>query len=108
MLMSTTHPELRRIEQLVRGGLDDVAADQVCAHLAHCPVCQTQYEACLVDEDLVCELRGVAERTLPTEAGGDPSADHIRIPGYHFQEIPGYRLVRIIHRGGQGVVYEAF
>lgn len=64
-------------------------------HLAACPPCQAALARIRADNDF---LSGFAVD------GALPAA---RPPLAHEVEIPGYEIVREIHRGGQGVVYQA-
>ena len=65
-------------------------------HLAACDACRSALER--IREDNRFLSRFAVDGALPTVAITDPA---------HEIEIPGYRIVREIHRGGQGVVYQA-
>jgi serine/threonine-protein kinase len=63
-------------------------------HVAVCEHCQERLSALVVDTDLICELREISHP--------DPQA-----LGSDAPQIEGLEIVRELHRGGQGIVYEA-
>lgn len=102
-------PTIEQLELLAAGTLAGDEADSLRSHLAACRRCAEQYEQSRANQALAAQLREVLKDrctgSLP-EAGSPPGADSTSLPTG--RGIPGYRLVREIHRGGQGVVYEAF
>ena len=98
-------PSLDELEQLVRAELTPGAAACVRAHLEGCAPCHTQYAECAANQNLAAELRRVWRGPVAaTEATIAPCP----APAPALPAIAGYRVIREIHRGGQGVVYEAF
>ncbi|MGE0479521.1 MAG: tetratricopeptide repeat protein [Phycisphaerae bacterium] len=72
------------------------------AHIGSCDVCRARRDALEHDGRLWRELRGAV--TPASGAGG--AADVPRAAG-EIDQFPGYELVELIDRGGQGVVYKA-
>ncbi len=98
-----------QLESLARGA----DADELREHVEHCADCLRRLEECRANEKALDEIRDLsdsiwhmladqtpsvsAERAPPARAGPTPVPDYF----------PGYRVIREIHHGGQGVVYEA-
>lgn len=105
-----SHLSSRHLDQLAQGLLSDSEASRLWAHLDQCEACRRRYEACAGHDDLVDDLRGLVAET---EADGLSLKDALlslgRVSSNTLEEsrIQGYRLVREISRGGQGVVFEA-
>lgn len=104
-----------QIEALASGAVKTSAAHTFRLHLAQCPACRNEFEACRANERFLVGLRAdglvgsnaTSSTEDATEAmGGDPSRMTAAEPPPP-DSIPGYTIVREIHRGGQGVVYEA-
>ncbi len=91
-------PELEQLEQFVAGMLHAELQQDVQAHLASCSGCQAQLSQ-LRDNQRVLEQ---LDRIQPQSAA-EPLEVERRSP----VSIEGYEMVRELHRGGQGVVYEA-
>ena len=106
----------QQIEDLAAGVLADTEAQEMTAHVEQCPQCQAAFEECRANLAFVSEVHGDLAVCL-----GRPGDDPLRTPLSTFTQdlgrnldtlppadsIPGYQIVREIHRGGQGVVYEA-
>ncbi|MEM7309871.1 MAG: serine/threonine-protein kinase [Planctomycetota bacterium] len=77
---------LSRIAEGADAGSDDGA------HLEHCDGCRRRLDDARRDQQLFEELRHTAEAPAPPLGADD---------------VPGYRLQEVLHRGGQGIVYRA-
>ncbi len=103
-----SHPTNKQLEQLAHLQLGEPEASEVLSHLESCASCRQRYEALV--------------RTAPRPGGADsgeeqpdtaplpatqtsPDQPSITLPGG--EGIEGYRLIREIHGGAQGAVYEA-
>jgi serine/threonine protein kinase len=91
------HPSIDRLEHLAQGILGEPEAAELRAHLASCEECRTRYEECEANQSFEAELREAVEpaRVVDDEPPQPPLS------------LPGYEVIREIHRGGQGVVYQA-
>ena len=90
-------------------------------HLAECQTCKTAYRSFLADVGRTLEPSGhEVTHTVQTQpsSGADETASHAPGPAEpssapaperreYFPTIKGYKIKRIIGRGGMGVVYEA-
>ncbi len=81
----------RQIEAAARGTLEDPLARQ---HLEHCLRCRAAADEVRSDDAFLARLE---------RAGAVAPA---AMPSGFLPEIPGYRVVAELRRGGQGVVYE--
>jgi eukaryotic-like serine/threonine-protein kinase len=86
-------PDLEEIERLVRGELEGVDAGSLSTHLESCAQCAGLAEEVRANESFQSDWQRVFS--------GPP------LEGVDESRIPGYRLLREVHRGGQGVVYAA-
>jgi len=91
------HPSIDRLELLAQGVLADGEAAEVREHLAACAECRAHYAESVANQAFEAELRNAME---PVEAGG---GSLVQPP----LSLPGYEIIRELHRGGQGVVYQA-
>ncbi len=87
-------PPSATLEGIALGG---TVAPEVREHLARCEACLRTLER--IQDDNRMLLSFAAGRALAGDAAGGA------VPGEI--EVPGYEIVREIHRGGQGVVYQA-
>lgn len=120
MSQCPNHEELERF----RGGeLDDAREWQIRDHIETCPRC-ARHDSAVVDrfDDLIEHIRGMglsagdidAMRASepPRRPAGAPNVD-IRQFGSVEQSmsspdgVPGFAILKEVHRGGQGVVYQA-
>jgi tetratricopeptide (TPR) repeat protein/predicted Ser/Thr protein kinase len=97
-LLSRESLELAAIARIDR----EIEIDErTSTHLVLCPRCLEAVAALEKEHSLLTELAHAARPEPVRGAGGDAS-----VPATA-EEIPGYRLTREIHRGGQGAVYLA-
>ena len=90
-------PDLEQLERLVTGGLEAPASARLRLHVESCESCSALLADLSDNLAIGSEIAAVIDpATLP-----DPRAART------FPELPGYRLVREIGRGGAGIVYEA-
>jgi len=78
------------------GDLTTEKAKEVTDHLKSCRLCKVRYAAYMRDQEYLGLMRKAARRRFET------------IPSEQPFQIEGYKIIREIQRGGQGVVYEAF
>ena len=88
-----TCPDLEEIERSVRGEIDDAAAESLATHLERCPECASLVEEVRSNELFQSDWQRAWAGTSPGSAVD--------------ARIPGYRLEREVHRGGQGAVFAA-
>ena len=112
-------PELEQLEQFVAGILDAKLQENIQAHLSSCSACQAQISQLRdnqrVLEQLDCVQPQSAECTIETaqaighqvEVQAPTSEEPPEVKPGSALSIEGYEMVRELHRGGQGVVYEA-
>ncbi|MBZ0171566.1 MAG: serine/threonine protein kinase, partial [Phycisphaerales bacterium] len=81
------------IEELDLIALGGLVCEETLAHIDGCGACAQRLEEVRANNDLIGEL---------TAMGREPIADGVRRPEI---DAKGYRVIREIHRGGQGVVY---
>ncbi|MFQ5434929.1 MAG: protein kinase, partial [Anaerolineae bacterium] len=102
------------------GDCDEARTAAIAAHLGDCDRCRTWVDRARADD---AWLAGVHEAvgTIVThtgEAGGSPGHDEAGAPTQTREaadeppteppiEIEGYEILRELHRGGQGIVYQA-
>ncbi|MCG3126246.1 MAG: Serine/threonine-protein kinase PknD [Phycisphaerae bacterium] len=88
-------PESEVLEGLALGG---EAPEALRSHLNECGTCRAALERMRADNRFLSEF--AVEGVLPAVPAAGPAR-----PGE--LDVPGYEIVREIHRGGQGVVYQA-
>lgn len=99
------------LDQFNAGELDDGRDARVRKHLEACADCRARADEMQSRFDgLLSRVRGLKpsdeELKLPRaeSGGGGPAGARRSLPNQHFE---GYELIREIHHGGQGVVYQA-
>ncbi|MHC4416668.1 MAG: serine/threonine-protein kinase [Planctomycetota bacterium] len=92
-------PTLAQLEAFLT---DPPSDERLAAHLERCPSCREQL-------DLVRENNALLAKLARSEAGRtrDPVIDADATGRSLGQKIGGYEIIGEIHRGGQGIVYEA-
>jgi tetratricopeptide (TPR) repeat protein/tRNA A-37 threonylcarbamoyl transferase component Bud32 len=80
-----------QLEQIASGDRSDEKQSQ---HLESCQTCRDQVEAIRNENDFLGEILGANSEMLQLRPGDQ-------------HEVDGYRIISEIHRGGQGIVYEA-
>lgn len=105
-------PAIALIEQFASGKLAGEERQAIESHLADCPACRLQVDAHAENSDAIFGQIRAAQgnespdanaATLDAGAGPHPNAATIR----RLPEIEGYETVRELHRGGQGIVFQA-
>ncbi|MEP0843595.1 MAG: serine/threonine protein kinase [Phycisphaerae bacterium] len=103
-----------QLDELAGGRVPAEQAGALRQHLDGCPDCRERLEECRRNldyfNDVAEALRAQSLAGPRGPAGGSalaaggPVASDARTDA---ERVPGYRIIREIHRGGQGVVYEA-
>jgi serine/threonine protein kinase len=106
----------RQIEELACGAACDTVADRLRDHLKECDACRDAFDECQANLAFLAEvnmdlIEGIGDdvQVRPSVlSSGDLSLPlpSLTVP-LPEDAIPGYRIIREIHRGGQGIVYEA-
>jgi serine/threonine protein kinase len=116
--MSTACPSEQQIRDLAAGTIEDAEASLLRDHIQDCAECRQALEEWEADLAFVPVVRQALVGSRPGEltmetCSLDPSSlmrEYLRGPSTGSEtaiSIPGYDIVREIHRGGQGIVYEA-
>ncbi|QDU80087.1 Serine/threonine-protein kinase PrkC [Polystyrenella longa] len=119
-------PTTARIQKLLGGKLTDQEYNQLLDHISSCTDCFTAYEAVMEksgQEELFKDIRELAcfapittepecEELIFRLKNQVPSSEHAPEPASPCSwakpvRLNGYRLIRVIARGGMGVIYEA-
>ncbi len=106
--MTCLTPE--QIERLARNEMSAHEAENLRSHIQQCSICKSAMDAAILENQLISDAMKVS---LPIDSEAI-HADSILAeigesdrPGPSPDRFPGYRLVRELSHGGQGVVYEA-
>src|SRR5688572_23086929 len=90
------HPDQERLRAFAWGQLSALEAEPIEAHLGECAACGALVEA-FPDNDLIALLRGLsATASVPEPA-----------EGFLDRTLGDFRLIRLVARGGMGIVFEA-
>ncbi len=104
-------PTIEQLEQLAGGLLADDEAATIRSHVESCTTCGAQFEECQANQAFALQVRdalGAGGATLEAALAGDAARIETSSLVSPAPRVEGYHLIREIHRGGQGVVYEAF
>ena len=89
-------PDVEELERFVNNDVDPARRSAIESHAATCDSCSTLLA------DLKENSRLLEEMRRAHESAGDRSHDDLSSIS-----LPGYELLRTIHEGGQGILYEA-
>ena len=106
----SAHPSIEELELLADGSLTDPDAARVKSHLGSCDACRDTYEECRANQAAMVELRQALRGSSGVAAAGGicPGSRTVGPTGADVASLfPAYEIQREIHRGGQGVVYQA-
>lgn len=88
--------DVEQLDQYLSGSLNTREQASVESHVEKCDSCQSLLEEIRQQNDLLPEIKSSWSSTGEKEFVIDVAAP----------DIPGYEILRIIHAGGQGIVYE--
>ncbi len=105
-----------QIDLLARNAVEPGLAEEFRRHVEQCDACRRKLEECLANEQFLGQvkhwpgsdaLEQPGETTAPDQTIKLPEASASVFAGPGPDSFPGYEIVREIHRGGQGVIYQA-
>lgn len=104
-----------QIELLARGAVEASELSELQRHLEQCDECRHRLKESRANEEVLGRLEQLPESAVLKTACASAELGRINFPSgsgtaaasSRQASFPGYEIIRELHRGGQGVVYEA-
>lgn len=112
-------PGIQMLERWAAGDLSQEDILSLTPHVSSCDMCREQLEECRANHAFLAVARPVlmnspSLKSKPEDRSSAPTITEPTTPSSRRKKeavpvhsIPGYEIIRELHRGGQGVVYEA-